>query len=87
MVGSRHVAVRSRRDTVIEWLLIAAVAVILAAGGAGLIWFPIQHGAGLLERLLHLPVLLSRSVAVAVCSYGVRVLRRWSAPRGSSNDG
>jgi len=85
MVRSRHVTARSGRDTVLGWLLIAAAAVIAVAGVAGLILFPIPHGAGFWERLPHLPVFVSGSVAVAVGGYGVRVLRRRSAPEVSSD--
>jgi hypothetical protein len=78
--------VRSRRDTVIGWALIVAAVVIVAAGVVGLIWFPIPHGAGFWERLLHFPVFVSGPIAVAVGRFGVRALRRRSAPAGVATD-
>ncbi|MFE4469066.1 hypothetical protein ACFRFH_09635 [Leifsonia sp. NPDC056824] len=77
---------RAQRDTVIGWALLVTAVVIVAAGVVGLIWFPIPHGAGFWERLLHFPVFVSGPIAVAVGRSGVRALRRRSTADGAAID-
>lgn len=86
MAHTRNPVVRSRRDTVVGWLLIAAAVALLAAGLAGLIWFPTPQDAGFVARIPLYFELVSGSVAVTVGRYGARMLRRRAAHESSTED-
>lgn len=84
----RRIGVRSRRDTVVGWLLVAVAApIMMAAGIAGLLLFPTPHGAGHLERLLHLPAFVAGAASVSVGILGGQLLRRGTPDQNTTDDG